>query len=381
MDNSNDKNKEIEENLVPFSDESNDYYCRKYIKEASVFYENKMLQLADYVLGQKIDAKRDEQAKRDLLKTSIPGVELPEHMAYKMEPLFSEGNERMYEFLIEYHTKKPSEGIYYGCRGVTLDGYNHGEQIKQFRKDWDIVRPELCAILNNTYPNKDFTLRFRLTDNANDQTYWLFWIQLYEDEDIVEVGYHATETIRNVFKRYIDNQGADFRKEKERATDKGTCLSPSDKRAFTNETYQQLLSSIKAKGFTSKETPAKTKECQDMFEKFIRGAINQRILEYDHNYERAYKYLGSENKVDFAFLIYMFFVYMCDKGILIKDNNKENISVPWTSLIKVFLDSQGDAFQETIKTQAHNTKEYKKADELEEKEKDFISTIKRCLSI
>lgn len=120
-------------NLVPFSDESNDYYCCKYIAEASKFYEEKMLKLGS----------------RESLKTSIPHVELPEHMAYKLEPIKSADSHRLYEFLIEYHTKKPSEGIYYGCRGITLDGYNHNEEIEQFRKDWDIVKPELCTILNN----------------------------------------------------------------------------------------------------------------------------------------------------------------------------------------------------------------------------------------
>ncbi len=352
-------------NLVPFSDESNDYYCCKYIAEASKFYEEKMLKLGS----------------RESLKTSIPHVELPEHMAYKLEPIESADGHRLYEFLIEYHTKKPSEGIYYGCRGITLDGYNHNEEIEQFCKDWDIVKPELCTILNNTYPNKDFTHRFRLTDNANDQTYWLFWIQLYEDEDIKEVGLYATEIIRKVFKRYIDGEADSFRKTE---VNKGTPDYKYDLRVFTKRTYDELISAIKAKGFSAKETEENTQKCQEMFEKFIKGAINQRIIARNDNYEMAYTFLGlgkegQDKNVDFAILMYALFVHMCNEGILIKKKDRSMISIPWVALSKVFLDSNGNVFNDSLKTQLNYAKNAQKKRRINQMINDLTNIIESCI--
>ena len=83
--------------LTPYSTRSNDYYAAKYVAEASLFYEEKMLQLVD--------------GDREKLRTSVPGVPLPDHLAYKLEPLYSRDGHRMYECLIEYHAKEPSEGI------------------------------------------------------------------------------------------------------------------------------------------------------------------------------------------------------------------------------------------------------------------------------
>ena len=178
--------------LIPYSTKSNDYYAAKYVAEASLFYEEKMLQLVD--------------GDREKLRTSVPVVPLPHHLAYKLEPLYSKDGHRMYEFLIEYHTKKPGEGIYYGCRGVTLTGYEHKEEIEQFRAEWEQIKGEVCTILNNTFPAKDYSHRFRMTDNANDQTYWPFWISLYEDEDIREVALRAIRIIRSVYERLINGE-------------------------------------------------------------------------------------------------------------------------------------------------------------------------------
>ena len=44
----------------------------------------------------------------------------------------------------------------------------------------------LLLFLKNTFPGKFFTHRFKPTNNANNHTYWPFWITLHEDEDIVE---------------------------------------------------------------------------------------------------------------------------------------------------------------------------------------------------
>lgn len=309
----------MKKKLTPYSDEANDYYIVKYTAEASQFYENKMLELVD--------------GDRERLRTEVPNVPLPDHMAYKLEPLFSADGHRQYEFLIEYHTKKPSEGIYYGCRGITLKGYNHNEEIEQFRKDWETVKSELCVILNNSFPGKNFNFRFRMTDNANDETYWLFWISLAEDEDIDKVGLRATEIIRKVFESYL--AGAPIGQHKISQT------MPKVETAFNDEAWKYLLKRIGALAKDGCE-----EECEQLFNDFVDGATRQKILIENHNYRKALSYQGETNS-GFARLINTFFEVLHDRG-LTKD---EHVSVPWKGIIKVFLDKEGHAFGEEIKTQ------------------------------
>lgn len=309
----------MKKKLTPYSDEANDYYIAKYTAEASQFYENKMLELVD--------------GDRERLRTEVPNVPLPDHMAYKLEPLFSADGHRQYEFLIEYHTKKPSEGIYYGCRGITLKGYNHNEEIEQFRKDLETVKSELCVILNNSFPGKNFNFRFRMTDNANDETYWLFWISLVEDEDIDKVGLRATEIIRKVFESYLT--GAPIGQHKISQT------MPKVETAFTIEARDYLLDRVGALAKNGRK-----KECQQLFTKFVEGATLQKLLIDNKNYEYAYSYQGETNS-GFARLINTFFEVLHDRGL----TRDEHVSVPWKGIIKVFLDKEGHAFGEEIKTQ------------------------------
>lgn len=322
----------MKKKLTPYSDDANDFYIAKYTAEASQFYEKKMLQLVD--------------GDREKLRTGVPNVPLPDHMAYKLEPLFSADGHRQYEFLIEYHTKKPSEGIYYGCRGITLKGYNHNEEIEQFRKDWETVKSELCTILNNSFPGKNFNFRFRMTDNANDETYWLFWISLVEDEDIKEVGRCATEIIRKVFESYL--AGAPI------GQHKISQKMPKVETAFTIEARDYLLDRVGALAKNGHK-----KECQQLFTKFVEGATLQKLLIDNKNYEYAYSYQGETN-AGFARLINAFFEVLHDRK-LTKD---ERLSVPWKGIIKVFLDKDGHTFGEEIKTQVEKKMHDKKLKEI-----------------
>ena len=86
----------MKKKLTPYSDDANDFYIAKYTAEASQFYEQKMLQLVD--------------GDREKLRTEVPNVPLPDHMAYKLEPLFSADGHRQYEFLIEYGKHQPEPG-------------------------------------------------------------------------------------------------------------------------------------------------------------------------------------------------------------------------------------------------------------------------------
>lgn len=314
--------------LTPYSTRSNDYYAAKYVAEASLFYEEKMLQLVD--------------GDREKLRTSVPGVPLPHHLAYKLEPLYSRDGHRMYEFLIEYHTKKPSEGIYYGCRGVTLTGYEHKEEIEQFRADWEQIKGEVCTILNNTFPAKDYSHRFRMTDNANDQTYWLFWISLYEDEDINGVGLLATQIIRNVFARYLSGEIVD------------NCPMPSKKLqndvAFTNKNYQELLDKIVYSGYVSAIENQKHAEiAHAWFGDFLEKACMDRFLIRSNKYEKAWQFLLSN--ADFSRMIVAVFMCMDKYNLTHKEDYAYKSQVPWEYICRVFLSKDGMPFHIIIKQQ------------------------------
>ena len=279
-------------------------YRQRFTVESSRFYTHKMLELVN-----------GDETRMGEMKGAVPGLLLPNHLMYRIETLQSQDGHRLYEFLIEYDMKSPSEGIYYGCRGITIAGYNHETEIEQFRRDWDTLKPEVCRVLNNTFPDKDYSMRFRLTDNANTNTYWLFWISLYEDEDIHQVGVVATEKIRDVFKQYL--MGVQF-PEKNIPT-----RNTPVKTAFFNKNYETLLTKVI-------DVPT--------FEAFLSFAEAQGWIERNSLYERAWVFHGdgAHNKnVDFINM-------MRNLGEQQVFNKKR--TVPWASLAEVFLDNNELAF-------------------------------------
>ena len=86
---------------------------------------------------------------------------------YRLEPILSPDGHRTYEFLIECNTKVSAEGIYYGVRRLTNDGYDPETELHRFQQDWEAVKAEVCTVLNNIFTNKDFSHRFKMTDNYN----------------------------------------------------------------------------------------------------------------------------------------------------------------------------------------------------------------------
>lgn len=82
-------------------------------------------------------------------------LELPYTLMHRIGTLHSKDGHRLYEFLIEYDVELPSVGIYYGCRGVTVDGFDHTQEIEQFRHDYDMVETEIRRVLNNTFLDND----------------------------------------------------------------------------------------------------------------------------------------------------------------------------------------------------------------------------------
>ena len=308
----------------------NEAYWRKYTEEASEFYKTKMLRLGTM----------------DELRGSFHGIDAPNHLMYKIDTLYSQDGHRAYEFLIEYDVYEPSVGIYYGCKGLTLEGYNHEKEIERFNTEWVQIKGLVCTILNNTFPGKNFSRRIKCTDNANDNTYWPFWITLNEEEDIKEVGIRALTIIRNVYKCFLD--GKEITK-KELPSVK---YNP-DLTSFTKDAYKRLLQKFfiykrASKGKVINEEL--TTKNVHLFETFMRNAELRRIFYKDPNYEFAWQTQELSNS-DFIRLITAFYQYMVDNEMLKSKGGTGVANVPWKELSGVILSSDGIPFAESLRTQ------------------------------
>lgn len=294
-------------------------YRKRYTEEASKFYIDKMMKL----IG-------DDKTRINELSGFVPGLILPNHMMYRIGTLVNQDKIRSYEFLIEYNMTKPSEGIYYGCRGITKEGADHEHTIELFKKDWENIQGLLCQVLNNIFPDKDFSSRFKMTDNANTNTYWLFWISLYEDEDINNVGVVATKKIKDVFEFYLEGKAGERLEKPEAKT-----ILP--KMAFTNSCYQRLLEQV-----NKNKMP---------FEHLLRCFEDEGWIEQSPLYEKAwiFKGLGEHNEnVDFIAILQ----WMKNKKIFKK-------KMPWNLLTSVFLMPDGKKFNlDSLKQQNKEIKGY-----------------------
>jgi hypothetical protein len=288
----------------------NEAYWRKLTEAASEGLQKKMKYL-DVVK----DFRRDD---------SFLGNKAPNHMMYKLETLYSKDGRRGYEFLIEYDIWEPTVGIYYGCKGLVLEG-EVDKELVTFDEEWKQIKNEVLYVLNNIFPEKDFTHRFKPTNNANDNTYWPFWISLYEDEDIIEVAARATIIIRNIYKKYLD--GGIF-KYHEIESKKIKTIT-----AFTSNAYYDLWKSLK------------TEVNRKAFKQFEAYLEQEKHIARDDTYE--YCWVVNMSNVEFAFLWAAF----CEHIGLI---NGEDAVVPWQHIIKIFMNRNGEAFKDNLKKQYSN---------------------------
>ena len=105
----------------------------------------------------------------------------------------------------------------------------------------------LLLFLKIHFRGNFFTHRFKPTNNANNHTYWPFWITLHEDEDIVEVGARAVRLIRSVYEGYLENEDVEAlrkRSDSRKESQKEDKIRFSADVNFTKEAYQELLEKI-----------------------------------------------------------------------------------------------------------------------------------------
>lgn len=343
---------DMEVDFVDLKDQwrRNQRYREKYTAEASAVYINKM-----HRLDKEVDFRRDD---------SFHGIEARRHIIYKLGTLTSADGSLGYEFLIEYKITEPTVGIYYGCRGLIYDGDDE-VGINRLDTEWSQLKDEVCRVLNNTFPDKDFQLRFKPTDNANDHTYWPFWITLNEDEDIVGVAGRATKLIRNIYRKELDLR------DKDPVRTIADDLKHKTVTAFTWEAYKDSLVTLER---IAKSDPGNKYELKALFDRFLKGAVKQRILYEDHRYELAW-IVGMNEDKHFAFLIAEFFKEALKKGYL---EDKERNNVYWKCFTNVVLNRMGEHFGNNLAKTYDNEKD---RDQFKQYEQEAQKKLKQILEL
>ena len=186
------------------------------------------------------------------------------HIIYRYRPKdsnkpFHSIDGRDYDFVIEYHRGKPSEGIYYGVKGEVTSG-DLEEQCGKFRNEWPNIfmkehknrdslsdlQKATTDILNDTFLWKDFLKCFKPTDNFSQKRYWLFWITLNDDEDVNSVAALAVKLISKSFEEYLWKKTDFVDRENEKHKGRGRPKKWDKKDNylripyFSNEAYDKL---------------------------------------------------------------------------------------------------------------------------------------------
>lgn len=316
----------IDEFLTPSLRPSHKYYWRNRISRHHI---SRMLSLAPL----------------ERLMGDVNGKPDPRYLMYRVETLLSPDGGRRYEFLIEYDIYNPSQGIYFGCKSVTMPEHRHSRELSLANDDWQHVRPHAMLRLNNIFIDKDFTYRFQDTDNANDNTYWPFWISLYEDEDPQALAVRALSTIAAAYRQLFEGTLPKI---------SGKIISNEKnvtRTAFTKEAYSRLRESIQsyvrvASSPSKGDVTLLPKQLRawQLFEDFLAKAEEEGILHKVDYYEYAWMLDNCYSDIDFKCMMTLLFQQLSHRLDL------ESIRIPWSSLIGIFLHSDGTPFKLQIKT-------------------------------
>ena len=247
------------------------------------------------------------------------------HIIYRYRPTdsnkpFHSIDGRDYDFVIEYHRGKPSEGIYYGIKGEVTSG-DLEEQCEKFRKEWPNIfmkehknrnslsdlQKATTDILNDTFLWKDFLKCFKPTDNFSKRRYWLFWITLNDDEDVISVAALAVKLISKSLEEYLWKKTDFVDRENEKRKGRGRPKKWDKKDIylripyFSNEAYDKLCEAYYGE--------------REVIEEWIEKLETNEIIRKEKLYEKCYR-LNIDSKV---------FIHDYVK----KSSNNENIKSPF----------------------------------------------------
>ncbi|MDE6009425.1 MAG: hypothetical protein K2G90_09485 [Muribaculaceae bacterium] len=293
-----------------------------WLNRASEFHQQRMLSLAP----------------REKLIGKVREIEDRNYMMYVNSVLDLSDEGRIYEFLIEYDIYNPSQGIYLGCKSVTLPGFAHELQIEHASADWEKIRPFALRRLNNVFVNKDFTFRLRQPDNDHNGTFWPFWISLYEDEDPRKVGCKVLDILYNVYKDFLSGRL------QEKVPHIITPKILDVETAFTNEAFRDLEETVKNNIRKKTSNTVFPDMGWEMITKFLSSAESEGWFQPMVGYEKAWSIQNNFSDVDFNFIIKHLFEKIAEKL------NLSRLSPPWGALIKVFMRKDETPYKSQVKT-------------------------------
>ena len=306
----------------------------EFVHEFTQFYLDKMKKLTEAEGFVREDIKGD--FNHIIYRYRPDGVEKP----------FRSVDGRDYDFVIEYHRNKPSEGIYYGIKGEVCSG-DLEEQCEKFRKEWPNIfmkehknrnslsdlQKATTDILNDTFLWKDFLKCFKPTDNFNKKRYWLFWITLNDDEDVISVAALAVKLISKSFEEYLWKKTVFVDRENEKHKGRGRPKKWDKKDIylripyFSNEAYNKLCEAYYGKREKIEEWIEKleTNEIirkENLYEKCYRLNIDSK--DFIHDYV---KNSSNDKNIESPFIIVkqkkkMYYYDLLDRLFLQKDGNR-----------------------------------------------------------
>ena len=247
--------------------------------------------------------------------------------------------------MIEYHRNKPSEGIYYGVKGEVASG-DLEEQCGKFRKEWPNIfmmdkselqtkckesrgedifwgynfQLELTEILNNTFPWKDFFHCYKPTDNMWEQRYWLFWVTLNDDEDIVKVAARAVKLMAKTFERCMIIKEQD--RLYEAPDNKPNECDTNQRTNFTEESYEIF---VKKMGYDDSGN--------SYGKMLIDKLLKEGYVFEDFRYEKCYRCIKNNRTIKKK----LNEIKKERSQILFPEYRSDDRRIPWDDIDRVFL--------------------------------------------
>lgn len=266
----------------------------------------------------------------------------PRYISHKVATLLSADGHRQYDFLIEYDIYNPSQGIYFGCKSTTLPNFDHKREIDNTLADWQQAQPYVTLRLNNVFIDKDFSFRYKATDNDTDQTFWPFWISLYEDESPKDVAVRALKIIAGVYDELISGRLSSLNVCQKTKSDSTTVRT-----AFTRDAYDNFIHKIEK--YICEVSPhnhmsTNAELGRRFMENFLANAESRRLIHRAPNYEFAWKMDATLTDVDFKAMF---------KAIIKELQNYLGISgmkTPWNDVIRLFMHSDERPYKLQVKT-------------------------------
>ncbi|MDE6479507.1 MAG: hypothetical protein K2L45_04490 [Muribaculaceae bacterium] len=267
----------------------------------------------------------------------------PRYIEHWEESVVSGDGHRRYDLLLEYDIYHPSHGIYFGCRSLTLPGFDHDVETKEALEEWNKVMPLALRRLNNVFPEKDFSSRLRDTDNDNDRTFWPFWISLHEDESPHDVACVALRIMSAAYRDYIAGKSIP-----ESVGEPEDIVYPHIRTAFTQEAYDSFLNRMAANVAIISDLEHKQTNMRHairIFESVLEKAEARGLVTRSDAYACAWCLKEGISDIEFASMVKAVFRLIGDNL-----NLPSPVKIPWKDLIRIFLRYDETPFKEQLKT-------------------------------